>query len=125
MEGLVYAAGIYAAQPYGVHPIPETRLYGGLSRDRLSRVTEYIEAHLARDLSVGELAGVACLSPYHFVKMFQRSTGKSVHGYVIRRRVERAKGMLHPGILTLGEIAEAVGAPFASGRLQSLGRRIQ
>ena len=109
MESLVSAVALYAAQQYSVRPIPETRRYGGLSRDRLSRVTDYIEAHLASDLSLAELAGVACLSPYHFGKMFQCSTGESVHRYVIRRRVERAKGLLRRGILGLAEIAETVG----------------
>ena len=105
MESLVNAAALHAAQRYRVHAIPETHL----SRDRLSRVMDYIEAHLGTDLTLADLAGVPCLSPYHFGKMFHCSTGESVHRYVIRRRVERAKGLLRRGILSLAEIAETMG----------------
>ena len=90
-------------------PPSKPRQYSGLARDRLARVVEYIEANLARDLCVAELAGVACLSPFHFGKMFRHSMGESVHRYVTRRRIERAQALLRPGILSLPEIAETVG----------------
>ena len=96
MESLVNAAALHAAQRYRVHAIPETHL----SRDRLSRVMDYLEAHLGTDLTLADLAGVPCLSPYHFGKMFHCSTGESVHRYVIRRRVERAKGMAEISLRT-------------------------
>jgi hypothetical protein len=38
----------------------------GLSRERLKRVYDYIETHLDDRLTLTDLAGVACLSPYHF-----------------------------------------------------------
>jgi len=94
---------------HNVFPPASPRQYGGLARDRLARVVDYIEAHLAKDLSVAELAGVACLSRYHFGKMFRHSLGESVHRYVTRRRIERAQALLRPGILSLPEIAETVG----------------
>jgi AraC family transcriptional regulator len=109
LEGLANTTAFYMAQRYGMFPPSKPRQYGGLTRDRLARVVEYIEAHLATDLSVAELAGVACLSPYHFGKMFRHSMGESVHRYVTRRRTEAAKTLLRSGILSLLEIAETVG----------------
>lgn len=47
----------------------------GLSRARLHRVREYIEAHLAAPLTLTELADVACLSSYHFSRSFKLATG--------------------------------------------------
>jgi AraC family transcriptional regulator len=44
----------------------------GLSRDRLQRVCDYIEAHLDDRLTLAELAGVACLSPFHFSRSFKQ-----------------------------------------------------
>jgi AraC family transcriptional regulator len=99
----------YLAQKYGVVPLPTPRQYGGLARDRLARVIEYIEVHLANDLSVAEVAGVACLSPYHFGKMFRYSMSESLHRYITRRRIERAQGLLRSAVLSLAEIAEMVG----------------
>jgi Bacterial regulatory helix-turn-helix proteins, AraC family len=49
----------------------------GLSRDRLNRVQDYIAAHLDDRLSLTELAGVACLSPYHFSRSFKQATGRA------------------------------------------------
>jgi AraC family transcriptional regulator len=75
---------------------------------------EYIDTYLSSDLSVDELADVACLSPYHFGKMFKRSMGQSVHTFVTRRRIERSKFLLKSSALSLGEVGAIVGFPEQS-----------
>ena len=45
----------------------------GLSRERLQRVRDYIEAHLDDRLTLADLAGVACLSIYHFSRSFKQA----------------------------------------------------
>jgi AraC family transcriptional regulator len=80
-----------------------------LSRERLRRVTDYIEAHLAEPLSLTEIAEIACLSPFHFSRSFKRSAGVGLHEYVIRRRIERAKQLMLYSDLSLVQIAGAVG----------------
>src|ERR1700744_106803 len=109
VESLCNATAVYLAQHYGVLPLKIRKYRSGLSSDRLSRVLDYIEEYLESDLSVTDLAEVACLSPYHFGKMFKRSMEQSVHQYVIARRIERAKTLLIPQTLSLAEIALAVG----------------
>jgi AraC-like DNA-binding protein len=81
----------------------------GLSHERLQRVRDYIEAHLAERLTLTDIAGVACLSPYHFSRSFKRATGVGLHRYVIRRRIERAKELVLNTDLSLAEIAWTVG----------------
>ena len=66
----------------------------GLSRERLQRVRDYVEAHLDEDLSLTMLADIACLSPYHFSRSFKQSIGVGPQRYVIQRRLERAKTLL-------------------------------
>ncbi len=109
VESLCNATAVYLAQRYGVFPLKVSQYRSGLTPDRLSRVLDYIEEYLEHDLSVVDLAEVACLSPYHFGKMFKRSVGESVHRYVIARRIERAKSLLSAGALPLAEIALAAG----------------
>jgi AraC family transcriptional regulator len=46
----------------------------GLSRERLQRVCDYIEAHLDDPLTLADFAGVACLSPYHFSRSFKQAS---------------------------------------------------
>ena len=67
---------------------------GGLSRSRLNRVHEYIDAHLADNLDLQALADVAGLNMHHFARAFKQSTGEAPHRFVLRKRVERAKQLL-------------------------------
>jgi len=75
----------------------------------LRRVLDYIEAHLARDLTLAELAEVACLSPSHFSRAFKQAVGTGPHRYTVQRRVERAKALLRHTENTLAGIAAATG----------------
>ena len=81
----------------------------GLSKSRLAAVADYVGDNLARDLTLSELAGVACMSPYHFSRLFKRSTGLSPHQYVIHQRVRRARELLSRTELSVTEVSMAVG----------------
>jgi len=81
----------------------------GLSRDRLKRVRDYIETHLDDRLTLTDLAGVACLSPYHFSRSFKESVGIGPQRYVMQRRLERAKTLIRRTNQPLAEIAQQVG----------------
>ena len=80
-----------------------------LPSPRLGRVLDYIEAHLDRDLTLAELAGVACLSPCHFSRSFKKAVGIGPQRYTIQRRVARAKTLLQHSTDALADIAAAVG----------------
>ena len=60
------------------------------NRHRILRVQLYIEGHLDEDLSLGQLAEVADLSPYHFHRIFRATIGEGVAEYVRRVRLEAA-----------------------------------
>ena len=81
----------------------------GLSRERLKRVYDYIEAHLDDRLTLTDLAGVACLSPYHFSRSFKQAVGVGPQRYVMHRRVERAKALMCRTDQSLAVIAREVG----------------
>jgi AraC family transcriptional regulator len=103
--GLALAAhvlGHYASEP-------PPRISRGLSERRLRRVLEYIGEYATRDLALAELAGVAGVSPSHFNLLFKRSTGVSVHRYVVRVRVERALRLLAEGELPVSAVALEAG----------------
>ena len=65
-----------------------------LDARRLKRVLDFIEAHLASDISLDDLAAEACLSPFHFSRLFREATGLSPCRYVTDRRIQAAQKML-------------------------------
>lgn len=112
LEGLGSALLVHIFRTYGEgldRPPPVT---GGLGALRLRRVTDYIEAHLAEDISLSGLAAVAGLSTHHFGEAFKASTGTSPHRHLIERRIHRAKELLLGTNHSIVEIALAAG--FAS-----------
>ncbi|OLB75746.1 MAG: hypothetical protein AUI16_10865 [Alphaproteobacteria bacterium 13_2_20CM_2_64_7] len=77
----------------------------GLDGGRLRRVLAYIQEHLVEDITVADLANVACLSIFHFTRAFAATMGVPPHRYVSRRRLESAKAMIAAGRASLCEIA--------------------
>jgi AraC family transcriptional regulator len=81
----------------------------GLSRERLQRVCDYIEAQLGDRLILADLAGVACLSPCHFSRSFKQAVGVGPRRYVMERRIERTKVLMRRTRQPLASIALEVG----------------
>lgn len=66
----------------------------GLCGVTKKRVVNYIEAHIIRQITLRELADVAGLSQYHFLRMFKRRFGVTPGEYVAIRRIELVKRKL-------------------------------
>src|SRR5215813_2642664 len=71
-----------------------TRIRGGLPEWQQKKLTQYIDEHLAEDVSLLSLAELVHLSPYHFSRAFKQSFGMPPHQYLTSRRIERAKTLL-------------------------------
>ncbi len=84
-------------------------LLRGLNRRAMTRVIAHIEENLGEGLTLGNLASVACVSRFHFARMFRQSTGYSPMAYVLRRRVERARLLLAQGYQKLSDLAAELG----------------
>lgn len=80
---------------------------GGLSGWQQKKVADFIEAHLAEEVSLAQMAGLVELSPYHFARAFKQSFGVPPHRYQVGRRMARAKELLAERSVT--EVALAVG----------------
>ena len=64
---------------------------------RVTDVVRSIERSPAESLSLDQLARVAGLSPYHFLRTFERVTGLTPHQYVRRARLREAAMRLSLG----------------------------
>jgi AraC family transcriptional regulator len=80
-----------------------------LSYDKLKRVLDLVDDRFREEIGLEELAREACLSPFHFSRLFQRATGLPPHRYVTERRLREAKAKLAEGRLPLVEIALELG----------------
>ncbi|MEA5463813.1 AraC family transcriptional regulator [Leptothoe sp. PORK10 BA2] len=78
---------------------------GGLPTYQLHQVLDYIDAGLAEEIKLSDLAGLLGMSPFHFGRMFKQSIGISPHQYVIQQRIERAKHLLKDSDQAIIDIA--------------------
>jgi AraC-like DNA-binding protein len=76
-------------------------------------------------VNVADLAASCSISPRHLVRRFKETTGDTIHGYVRRMRLERAKLMLAADDVMLKDIAAKLGfktpSHFAAEFRQQLG----
>lgn len=75
----------------------------GREREAIRRAMACMEANLEKDLALADLAAAACLSRYHFIRVFARATGLTPHAWLMQLRAQRAREMIAGG----RDIAEA------------------
>jgi AraC family transcriptional regulator len=89
---------------------------------RLYRVRDYIHASLHCSLTLSDMAAVACLSPFHFLRAFKQLFGLTPHHYLTQKRLERAQFLLAKTEHSVTDICFEVG--FESlGSFSALFRR--
>ncbi|MCF6525204.1 helix-turn-helix transcriptional regulator [Streptomyces sp. JJ36] len=76
---------------------------------RLRRARDRMDRDYAQPLDVPALAREALMSPGHFSRSFRAAYGETPYGYLMTRRVERAKALLRRGDLSVTEVCFAVG----------------
>ena len=86
-----------------------TPLRGGLPVWQQKRVVEFIEEHLAEEISLAALAELADLSLYHFARTFTQSFGVPPHRYHMARRMDRARSLLQRPALSVTQIGAQIG----------------
>jgi AraC-like DNA-binding protein len=57
-------------------------------------VQRYLDSHMGGAIRLEEMARTACVSRFHFARMFRARVGTSPMEYVIARRIEMAKERL-------------------------------
>jgi AraC family transcriptional regulator len=118
MSGVVgqsYAHGInlaISARHFDIHTdgyFAGRARVSGLSKWRMKRATDYMDANLAEPISLADIAAAAGLSRMHFAAQFRVASGLRPHEYLLRRRIERAQKLLLTSRMPLVEVAFEVG----------------
>lgn len=74
-------------------------------RERLDRVTAYLHANLETDIGIDALSEVACLSSYHWHRIYTAMTGETVATTLRRLRLQRAADRLANSDMEISMIA--------------------
>jgi AraC family transcriptional regulator len=89
----------------GGRVIPARRLSGG----HLRKVRNFVEANVAAEIKLGDLADLCGIGVAHFIRLFKSTMGVSPYQYVLGLRIGRAKALLGDRALTLVEVAQSSG----------------
>jgi AraC family transcriptional regulator len=108
-ESIASALAVHLLHRYSTHK-PVVRTYsGGLSSLKLQQAIDYIQTHLAEDISLETIATEVGMSRYYFCRLFKQSTGISPYQYLLECRIERAKVLLLQGQQSIIDIAIQAG----------------
>jgi len=75
----------------------------------LQRISEFIDANLAADITLHALADLAALSVEHFLRSFRAATGKTPYQYVLEQRFDKAAVLLKTNAAPVSAIAPECG----------------
>ena len=104
-ESLLNSLAVYLQSRYAVRPFAHVKPRNGLPKTRLNRVIEFVEENLDKDITLAALAEIAGMGPHYFAELFKQSLGISPHQYVLRRRIERGRKLLHNPSVSVLEAA--------------------
>lgn len=90
---------------------------------RLQRGAAFIHASLDRALTVEDVAKEACLSPFHFHRLFTAFFGETPHRHIDRLRLERAQSLLRGSRRSITEIAAECGFETPGAFATRFGKR--
>ncbi|GJM64257.1 AraC family transcriptional regulator [Persicobacter diffluens] len=77
--------------------------------ERLEKVIRFVAAHYNDNISLQQVADIACMSPNYFCRFFKKMTSKSFFQYLNEVRVKNASRLLIQDNLLISEISEIVG----------------
>jgi AraC-like DNA-binding protein len=83
--------------------------HGPASPALLSTVEQFCRGNLRRPIGVADMARVAGMSRFHFIRVFARASGVSPGRYLAKLRLEESMRLIRQGGHTLKGVAEVCG----------------
>lgn len=90
--------------------VPRAAPRAGTEPAAVAAARDYIHAHFDADVSLGQLARIARLSPWYLARVFEKAVGLPPHAYLDGVRIRQACAMLDSGASIA---AAAVSAGYA------------
>jgi len=76
---------------------------------RISRAKEYIDVNFTEPLTLEGISGEACISRYHFLRLFKEVFSETPYQYISRLRIRKAVALLTSGDMPITHICSEVG----------------
>ena len=89
---------------------------------RIGHATDFMNTYYEQPIGLDDLAGAACLSKHHFLRVFTRIHRVTPFVYLQRKRVAVALRLLQSTQLPLSEVASSVGFPDRTTLLRHIRR---
>lgn len=78
---------------------------------RIALATDFILSNPTQQVSLEELAGLACLSKFHFLRIFTSIYRTTPHQFILNQKLLRSQRLLRKTNLPVGEIGVICGFP--------------
>ncbi|MEL6170039.1 MAG: AraC family transcriptional regulator [Pseudomonadota bacterium] len=112
LDGWAQVIGAHLLRLHTNRPVDVAKGPGRLSPRALKLLIEAIEEDLDGDLTLANLARILDVGTSHLSVGFRSAMGRTIHQYILERRVDRARDLLEASETPLADIAFSVG--FAS-----------
>jgi len=112
-EALGTTLVIELARHINDHPRQPMAYRGGLTRQKLRMITDYVEAHESCP-SLSDLSDLTGISLRHLTRAFKQTTGGTVYAYIEQVRYQKAQSLLADSDLLMKDIAHRLGFSCSS-----------
>ncbi|SCZ60231.1 helix-turn-helix domain-containing protein [Thiohalomonas denitrificans] len=75
----------------------------------MARVADFIDRHLSRPISQKEAARLCDMNPSQFSRSFKKAFGMTFQAYLMERRLEKARRLLHNRSASVTDVCWAIG----------------
>ena len=76
---------------------------------RIQKVLDYIHTNINSAMEIRDMADVACMSEFHFIRIFSELCGCTPYQYIIKLRIDKAKKLISRNSYSINEISQACG----------------
>jgi AraC-like DNA-binding protein len=66
--------------------------------NQVIRAKHFIDCHFHQEITLKDIAGHACISKFHFLRLFKELYGRTPREYLTEVRIVQAKKMLRSGV---------------------------
>lgn len=111
------------ATNYLISDVDESLRKQNRNLEKLSQITNYIQANYRENLTLDGIANIFGYSPAYLSRMFQKYAGINYKSYVLEVRTSAGYRLLMNTRQTIGEIATACGFPDSRSFIKSFCKR--